>query len=201
MKRRRSLSTSNPRRQRPRRPAVLQFMGLLPEMHGEIAARLYSVSDRAALARTCVTMHSLVKLPKLPLDWRYAWEKLKATATVEQIQSASMALLELVAFGVPKWAGVFRHGQCYYVAAGEFGNCMGWQWRDDNLCHYFNLEWYVDSQRWEVHAIALGVESHAAITLVAIPPTVITTWRDFIATPRHRPRYLPTPLASEFDHD
>ncbi len=201
MKRRRRRSIFTPRK-RQRRPPALKFLGLLPEMHGEIVARLDDVADRFALARTCTAMQGLVKIPKLPPEWHYALECMKRNAKAAQRQSGRHAFVELIAFGLPSWPGVFRHGHSFYRPDEKFGNVLGWQWRDDEQHIYFNISWDVDKMQWEVRTAGqIDAKSQFAGSLAALPQQTITQWRDFLAAPRRRPAYFGNILVWEFDHD
>jgi len=60
-------------------PDPFPFLDLLPEMQGEVVARIpeHELGDRAALARTCKQMHALVHVQELPEHWHRAWEDAK----------------------------------------------------------------------------------------------------------------------------
>lgn len=207
MKRHRANSRPTPRRRK--RPRVedadaIAFMGLLPEMHGEIVARVYDVADRASLARTCTTMHALVKLPQLPQEWRFTWDLVKETATPARVGSASQALLEMVAFGVPRWPCAFRYGQFEYRPSKvRDGNFLTWQWRDDVRIRYFNVAWDVDKHQWEVRPVEYSYVSPMTVvgTLAALHVDKVAQWHDFLETPRCRPDDLPPIRPFEYDRD
>ncbi len=200
MKRRRRTSTPTPRKRQRR--SALKFLGLLPEMHDEIVARIEDIPDRAALARTCTAMQGLVKLPKLPQEWHYMWEGMKKSATAEQRQSGRRALIELIGFGLPSWPGAFRHGCTGYFSSEMFGNVLYWQWRDDDQHNYFNLEWDVDKKQWDARpAGRIATASQFAGSLAAFPTQTMTLWPDFLATPRRRPACFGELRAWEFDRD
>lgn len=199
MKRRRANSGPTRRRQRPRVEYAIEFMGLLPEMHGEIVARLHDVADRAALARTCTTMCMRTMLPQLPTEWRHMLQYLRAYTDDWYVRSGRQALLELVAFGVPHWPGVFRVGQAGYDPVGYRG--LTWYWFDAGNNRYIRLSCGLAGGGWLITGVTeLGAA--LAHTLAAFSPDVIAEWRDYLATPRQGHAAIRCKAEfTEFDHD
>jgi hypothetical protein len=121
------------------------FAELLPELQEEVARHVTMLGDRVLLARTSHFLYQCIapSLPKLPDEWRLAWDDVKSHP---QVGEARRAFREMVALGVPQWPGAFHRGSMYVVPPEN--HCLKWTWTGVGVKEFliFNMA----TGRWDI---------------------------------------------------
>jgi hypothetical protein len=174
-------------------------------MQGEVLRHLTDMTDRAALARTCLWMHQRISptLPKLPRHWQHAWDTLKRHGTPGEIQAGRAAFLELIVdVGLPTWPGAFHYGCAEF--SDNIWMCdrdLFWQWRNDQAGTFFNLSFLLDPGTWRLTSIRLRPRRRETCTvfrLALLDPDRLAAWRNFVQSERIKPDHHPTDKPSYF---
>jgi hypothetical protein len=208
MKRRRSW-VETPRRSRRLQVLVFPFLDLLPEMRGEVKARVDDRSTHVALARTCKQLLSEFKPPVFPVAWQRQWAKLKKKATHHFFHSACRAVFHLMDMGLTRLPGMFHHGALHFqTCRPPSSGSVVWQWFFNTNPHrsQWLLQYRINDETFIVISQPL-YHSRGVIgpidSLAKVDVEIMERWCRFIALPERRrpPDMYRLMRPREFDED
>lgn len=147
-----------------RRVNFFWFPRLFPELQAEVVSYVTEVADRAALARTCKSMHKRMapRLPHIPGKWADIWAHTKKRCWPRLV--VRDALIELMEFGVTPGSAIGVEHDTFKII-----------WWDKA---YWRLTFNVRSFAWP-WSLDRGIDRLGSIvsSLSELDPAFVAEWR------------------------
>jgi len=156
------------------------FLELLPEMQGEVIARLVGVRDRACLARSCRALNLKVTLPVLPVYWRDAWTK-----HIRPRLFSRGLFIDLIDFGILTWPGAAQSHPSIVTEPWDIHIYWFEAFNTTSICRALITnqggEWRLNIWRLGTHFENISICTETVYSLDDLPMDTVNKWRTIVA--------------------